>query len=50
MRVITTTIIEDLSAGGNVLNRLGRYQDETEEDNSGQFTANFTKKFNDKRA
>ena len=43
-----TTIIEDLNAGGNVLNRLGRYQDETEEDNSGQFTANFTKKFNDK--
>ena len=27
---------------------MGRYQDETEEDNSSQFTANFTKKFNDK--
>ena len=43
-----TTIIEDTNANGNVLNRLGRYQDETEEDNSSQFTANFTKKFNDK--
>ena len=43
-----TTIIEDVDLNGNVLNRLGRYQDETEEDNSGQFTANFTKKFNDK--
>lgn len=43
-----TTIIEDTDASGNVLNRLGRYQDETEKDNSSQFTANFTKKFNDK--
>ena len=43
-----TTIIEDVNLNGNVLNRLGRYQDETEKDNSGQFTANFTKKFNDK--
>ena len=43
-----TTIIEDTNANGNVLNLLGRYQDETEEDNSSQFTANFTKKFNDK--
>ena len=43
-----TTIIEDTDLNGNVLNRLGRYQDETEKDNSGQFTANFTKKFNDK--
>ena len=43
-----TTIIEDLNASGAVLNRLGRYQDETETDNSKQFTANFTKKFNDK--
>ena len=43
-----TTIIKDVDLNGNVLNRLGRYQDETEEDNSGQFTANFTKKFNDK--
>ena len=43
-----TTIIEDVALNGNILNRLGRYQDETEEDNSGQFTANFTKKFNDK--
>ena len=42
------TIIEDINSNGNVLNRLGRYQDETEEDNSSQFTANFTKKFNDK--
>jgi len=43
-----STIIEDLNAAGATLNRLGRYQDETEEDNSSQFTANFTKKFNDK--
>lgn len=43
-----TTIIKDVDLNGNILNRLGRYQDETEEDNSGQFTANFTKKFNDK--
>ena len=43
-----TTIIEDTDASGNILNRLGRYQDETEKDNSSQFTANFTKKFNDK--
>ena len=43
-----TTIIQNLGAGGSVLNRLGRYQDETEEDNSSQFTSNFTKKFNDK--
>ncbi|MGB1448486.1 MAG: TonB-dependent receptor domain-containing protein [Flavobacteriaceae bacterium] len=42
-----TTIIEDLDANGTVLNRLGRYQDETEKDDSKQFTANFTKKFND---
>lgn len=43
-----TTIIEDTDLNGIVLNRLGRYQDETEKDNSSQFTANFTKKFNDK--
>ena len=43
-----TTIIEDTGLNGNVLNRLGRYQDETEKDNSSQFTANFTKKFSDK--
>ena len=43
-----TTIIEDRSATDVVLNSFGRYQDETEEDNSSQFTANFTKKFNDK--
>ena len=43
-----TTIIEDTDLNGNVLNRLGRYQDETEKDNSSQFTANFTKKFSDK--
>ena len=43
-----TTIIEDRSATDVVLNEFGRYQDETEEDNSSQFTANFTKKFNDK--
>ena len=43
-----TTIIEDRSATDVVLNSFGRYQDETEEDKSAQFTANFTKKFNDK--
>ena len=43
-----TTIIEDRSATDVVLNSFGRFQDETEEDNSSQFTANFTKKFNDK--
>ena len=43
-----TTIIEDTDLNGIVLNRLGRYQDETEKDNSSQFTSNFTKKFNDK--
>ena len=43
-----TTIIEDRSATDIVLNSFGRYQDETEEDKSAQFTANFTKKFNDK--
>ena len=43
-----TTIIEDVDLNGNVLNRPGRYQDETEEDNSSQFTANFTKKFDEK--
>ena len=42
-----TTIIEDRSSSGIVLNEFGRYQDETEKDNSAQFTANFTKKFND---
>ena len=42
-----TTIIEDLDANGNVNNTIGRYQDETEDDNSQQFTANFNKKFND---
>lgn len=42
------TIIEDRSATDVVLNSFGRYQDETEEDKSAQFTANFTKKFNDK--
>ena len=43
-----TTIIEDRSATDVVLNSFGRYQDEAEEDKSAQFTANFTKKFNDK--
>ncbi len=43
-----TTIIQDLDASGNILETIGRYQDEEEEDNSQQFTANFTKKFNDK--
>lgn len=42
-----TTIIEDRSSSGVVLNEFGRFQDETEKDNSAQFTANFTKKFND---
>ena len=43
-----TTIIEDLDASGEVLEVIGRYQDEEEVDDSQQFTANFSKKFNDK--
>ena len=43
-----TTEIENLSANGIIIDRFGRYQFEQEIDNSQQFTANFTKKFNDK--
>lgn len=43
-----TTIIQDRDSNDTILNEIGRYQDETEEDNSQQFTANFTKKFDDK--
>lgn len=43
-----TTEIENLSANGIIIDRFGRYQFEEEIDNSQQFTANFTKKFNDK--
>ena len=43
-----TTIIEDLNASGEVLEVIGRNQDEEEVDDSQQFTANFSKKFNDK--
>ena len=43
-----STIILNLDNLGNELDRFGRYQDETEKDNSQQFTANFSKKFDDK--
>jgi outer membrane receptor protein involved in Fe transport len=43
-----TTEIENLNASGLVIDRFGRYQFEEEVDNSQQFTANFTKKFDDK--
>src|SRR6056300_507661 len=43
-----TTEIENLNSSGLVIDRLGRYQYEEELDNSQQFTANFTKKFDDK--
>jgi outer membrane receptor protein involved in Fe transport len=43
-----TTKIENLNASGLVIDRFGRYQFEEEVDNSQQFTANFTKKFDDK--
>ena len=41
------TEIDDLNANGDVLSSVDRLQEEAEEDNSSQFTANFTKKFND---
>ncbi|MGA1775746.1 MAG: TonB-dependent receptor domain-containing protein [Flavobacteriaceae bacterium] len=43
-----TTEIENLNANGLVIDQFGRYQFEEELDNSQQFTANFTKKFDDK--
>ncbi len=43
-----TTEIENLNASGLVIDQFGRYQFEEEVDNSQQFTANFTKKFDDK--
>lgn len=43
-----TTEIENLDAAGLILDQFGRYQDEEEVDDSQQFTANFTKKFDDK--
>ena len=42
------TIIENLDANQNLTDVFGRYQNEVEKDNSSQFTANFTKKFDDK--
>lgn len=41
------TLIENLDSNQNILNAFGRFQDEEEQDNSSQFTANFTKKFDD---
>ena len=41
------TIIDDLNSSGLIQNTVGRLQEENEMDNSSQFTANFTKKFND---
>jgi len=43
-----TTEIVNLDAGGLILDQFGRYQDEEEVDDSQQFTANFTKKFDEK--
>jgi len=43
-----TTEIENLNANGIVIDQFGRYQFEEELDNSQQFTANFTKKFDEK--
>lgn len=43
-----TTAIRNLDSQGNITERFGRFQDETEKDNSQQFTANFSKKFDDK--
>ena len=41
------TEIDDLNVNGDILSSVDRLQEEAEEDNSSQFTANFTKKFND---
>ena len=41
------TKIDNLNAAGVVVDQFGRYQFEEEIDNSQQFTANFTKKFDD---
>ena len=43
----SNTEIDDLNVNGDVLSSVDRLQEEAEEDNSSQFTANFTKKFND---
>jgi hypothetical protein len=43
-----TTEIVNLDARGLILDQFGRYQDEEEVDDSQQFTANFTKKFDEK--
>ena len=42
------TKIDNLNAAGVVVDQFGRYQFEEEIDNSQQFNANFTKKFDDK--
>ena len=41
------TEIDNLNVNGDILSSVDRLQEEAEEDNSSQFTANFTKKFND---
>ena len=43
-----TTEIKNLDNSGDLIDRFGRYQNEEELDNSQQYTANFTKKFNNK--
>jgi len=43
-----TTEIVNLDARGLILDQFGRYQDEEEVDDSQQFAANFTKKFDEK--
>lgn len=42
-----TTEIDNLNASGQIIDEFGRYQSEEEIDNSQQFTANFTKKFDE---
>ena len=43
----SSTEIDDLNSNGDILNSVGRLQEEAEKDNSSQLTANFTKKFNE---
>ena len=42
-----TTEIDNLNASGQIIDQFGRYQNEDEIDNSKQFTANFSKKFDE---
>ena len=42
-----TTEIDNLNASGQIIDQFGRYQNEDEIDNSKQFTANFSQKFDE---